>query len=132
MKLLQDTGNAFTHFVACALLNRARGDAVAKVLPLVLKKWGKAERMRDADQAKLVEILRPLGLQQVRCRRLIALGRWFAKGNEPVLSGWPPGAGTYARQSYRILFCCERPRGVKDHALRAHLDDQRKEKHRGR
>ena len=118
MRLLQDTGDPFTHFVACVLLNRTSSKQVARVLPVLLARHGTPDAMVSADPGELAELLRPLGFFRSRAVRLIELAGDYARlGPSPELRG----VGRYGWQSYEILFLGRRPEGVTDKALLLYL-----------
>lgn len=123
-RLLQDVRQPWRHFAICALLNRARGAQVAELLPVLFRRHPTARALARADEGALAELLRPLGMQRVRARRLREIAAWFEAGNVPVISGSPPGAGRYAMDSFQILFLGHAPDGVTDRRLLAYLAER--------
>jgi methyl-CpG-binding domain protein 4 len=88
--------------VCCLLLNRCRGETVRGVVDKLFNKFPDAVEMTRANVGELTEILRPLGFQNQRAKRLVEFSKAF-------MSGWKdvrelPGVGDYAADCYRIFF----------------------------
>lgn len=88
--------------VCCLLLNRCRGETVRGVVDKLFNKFPDAVDMMAADVGELTEILKPLGFQNQRAKRLVEFSTAF-------MSDWKdvrelPGVGDYAADCYRIFF----------------------------
>lgn len=88
--------------VCCLLLNRCRGDTVRGVVERLFEAYPDAVAMIDASLEELTGILRPLGFQNQRAKRLVEFSKAF-------MSGWRdvrelPGVGEYAADCFRIFF----------------------------
>lgn len=88
--------------VCCLLLNRCRGETVRGVVDKLFQRFPDAHTVTEADVGELTDILRPLGFQNQRAKRLVEFSRAF-------MSGWRdvrelPGVGDYAADCYRIFF----------------------------
>jgi len=109
--------------VAVMLLNKTSGHAALPIFWLIIWTWPTPELLSMANIKVLTYILSPLGLQNVRATRLIALSRMIVqqppqahilhKSRAKPENGSPypstaishlPGCGKYALDSYRI-FC---------------------------
>lgn len=108
--------------VACFLLDRCREEVVRPVLAAVLKSWPAPARLASADEKKLALVLRPLGLQSTRARRLIEMSRRFWSTEELGVESIP-GVGSYALDSWRIFVEGRRDVHPQDRKLQAFLSD---------
>lgn len=106
--------NRWQSTVACVLLNRTKRAQVDKVWPTLFKKAPDAKALLSMDHEELQTILKPLGLSNVRAKRLKNLAEdWIAEINFDDLRG----VGEYAIASDKIFYRNEIPDEVKDHAL---------------
>lgn len=108
--------------IVAMFCNQTPGSRARPFLTRLFEKYPDAEALSKADHAELEEEIRPLGLSNVRAKRLIQLGtQWLVQ--PPVAGqvsprkglakkiGYPdtevshlPGCGPYAMDCYR-LFC---------------------------
>lgn len=106
--------NRWQSTVACVLLNRTKRAQVDKVWPVLFEKAPDANTLLLLDHEDLKMILKPLGLSNVRAKRLKNLAEdWIAKIDFEKLRG----VGEYAIASDKIFYRNEIPDEVKDHAL---------------
>lgn len=94
--------DVFKVMVCCLLLNKCRGETVRKIINRLFLCFPNASSMAKADVGELTDVLRPLGLQNQRAKRLVEFARAF-------LGEWKdvrelPGVGDYAADCYRIFF----------------------------
>ena len=106
--------NRWQSTVACVLLNRTKRAQVDKVWPILFEKAPDANALLLLDYEDLKMILKPLGLSNIRAKRLKNLAEdWIAKIDFEKLRG----VGEYAIASDKIFYRNEIPGEVKDHAL---------------
>jgi endonuclease III-like uncharacterized protein len=126
----------FKLIVATMLLNKTTGRAAIPVFRILMSQWPNPEKMVEGSyirmcstlilsfllfavpESTLEHLLHPLGLSNIRAKRLIELSRMYissppsiqvlhksrAKGEPPTPISHLPGVGKYAIDSYRI-FC---------------------------
>lgn len=92
----------FKVLVSCLLLNRCRGETVRGVVDTLFSKFPNAFSLAKADVGELTDVLRPLGFQNQRAKRLVDFAHAF-------LGEWKdvrelPGVGDYAADCWRIFF----------------------------
>ncbi|KAJ6575257.1 DNA glycosylase [Mycena capillaripes] len=128
--LIQETvaDDPWKLLVAVTLLNKTAGKLAIPVFWAILATWPTAWALSQATEPDLVALIRPLGTQNIRAKRLITLSRVYlqdppsnrderpSRAVGPQISSrkrekYPPtpishlpGAGAYALDSYRI-FC---------------------------
>ncbi|KAJ6519960.1 DNA glycosylase, partial [Mycena sanguinolenta] len=114
--------------VAVTLLNKTAGKLAIPVFWSIMAAWSTPWALSQAPEEDIVTLIRPLGTQNVRAKRLIDLSRTYLRDppsfrderpsralGPPISPGkrqkypWTPishlpGAGVYALDSYRI-FC---------------------------
>lgn len=103
MKLLQDTGDPWTHFCACILLNRTTAAQAEQALKELLARWPTPQALAMADPSEIALTIRGCGLQKMRASSLRRMSRAFRTWDGRDATDLP-GLGTYASDSYRILF----------------------------
>ncbi|KAJ7181798.1 DNA glycosylase [Mycena crocata] len=116
--LIQETvaDDPWKLLVAVTLLNKTAGKLALPVFWQIMATWSTAWALSQATESDLVTLIRPLGTQNIRAKRLISLSRAYLQ-DPPVATRraprakYPPtpishlpGAGAYALDSYRI-FC---------------------------
>ena len=117
--------NLYFLVVQAMLWNQTSGIQARPVFSALMKKYPNPKSLSEACLKELITLLRPLGLQNIRARRCIALGRTWIE-NPPTPSrryhrkGYPltslatdteneweiahlPGVGPYALDSFRIF-----------------------------
>ena len=106
----------FKCLVCCLLLNRCRGATVRGVVGALFERFPGAVDMAQADVGELTTILRPLGFQNQRAKRLVEFSKAYNAGFKDVSE--LPGVGEYAADFWRIFFLEELgDEAPKDHAL---------------
>ncbi|KAJ7361600.1 DNA glycosylase [Mycena albidolilacea] len=114
--------------VAVTLLNKTAGKLAIPVFWSIVKAWPTAWALSQAPEPEIVTLIRPLGTQNIRAKRLIDLSRAYLQDPPSLRDQRPsravgppvsprkrekypptpishlPGAGVYALDSYRI-FC---------------------------
>ncbi len=71
--------DVFKVMVCCLLLNRCRGVTVRKVVDTLFLKFPNASSMAEANVGELTDILRPLGFQNQRAKRLVEFARLLGR-----------------------------------------------------
>ncbi len=103
--------------VCCLLLNRCHGATVRGVVGELFAKHPDAASMAAADVEKLTRVLKPLGFQNQRARRLVEFSKAYEGSWRDVEE--LPGVGEYAADFWRIFFLEELgDEAPKDHALK--------------
>ena len=106
----------FKVLVCCLLLNRCRGETVRSVVDKLFEKYPDAVALKDADIEELTALLKPLGFQNQRAKRLVDFSKAFIEEWNDVRE--LPGVGDYAADCYRIFFLEELgDEPPNDHAL---------------
>lgn len=91
--------NLYHLLVAVTLLNRTKGVHARPVFYKLIEKYPSPETLAAANERDLVKLIRPLGLQNIRARRCVALGKaWVANP--------PTSAKRYRRLHYPIIRAC--------------------------
>lgn len=126
MKLVQDTGEPWSHFCACILLNRATAVQAEQALKGLLARWPTPQSLAAADQSEVALTIRGCGLQNMRASSLKRMSRAFRawNGADPTTL---PGLGPYASDSYRILFLKDPTVRPADKVLRKYLEQKEKD-----
>lgn len=122
MKLLQDTGDPWSHFVACILLNRTRAVVARDVLTTILQEYPNPEALSLAGP-RLERILAPCGLVTAKAKALRAMSKEYPQWR--LYWGKLPGVGKYAKDSYEILFLKLHPSDVKDLKLLQYMKENK-------
>ncbi|KAJ6621230.1 DNA glycosylase, partial [Mycena sp. CBHHK59/15] len=114
--------------VAVTLLNKTAGKLAIPVFWSIMTMWPTPWALSQASESDLVALVRPLGTQNIRARRLISMSRTYLRDPPSLRDSRPsrcagpplsprkrgkypptpishlPGTGVYALDSYRI-FC---------------------------
>lgn len=110
--------NRWQSTVACVLLNRTKRAQVDKVWPSLFEVAPDAQSVLAMNHEDLSMHLKPLGLSNVRTKRLKKLAAGWVAG-EPFEKLC--GVGEYAIASDKIFYREELPEDVDDHALKKYL-----------
>ncbi|EIN09422.1 DNA glycosylase [Punctularia strigosozonata HHB-11173 SS5] len=103
--------------IATMLLNKTAGRTAIPIFWKILDRWPSPQALSNADVTELTHMIKTLGLQSMRAKRLIQLSEMYLAAppdpsilhksrNYPVATpvSHLPGSGRYALDSYRI-FC---------------------------
>ncbi|KAJ6604788.1 DNA glycosylase [Mycena vulgaris] len=127
--LIQETvaDDPWKLLVAITLLNKTSGKLAIPVFWSIMATWPNAWALSQASESDLVALIRPLGTQNIRAKRLISLSRAYLQDPPshrderpsravgapisprkrekypPTPISHLPGAGAYALDSYRIV-----------------------------
>lgn len=111
------TPNVFRLLVATCLLNQTKGRAAMPVFWELLRRWPDEHSLAQADVVELTSLLQPIGLHNIRARRLIHMAQRMVevpydesnsfKSRDRTAPDTPigiyPGVGRYAIDSWRIF-----------------------------
>lgn len=113
------------HMVAVIMLNQTGRKPVKTVLPIFLDRWYDAASFVLASEEKIREVIWPLGLVNVRCKRLQKMTDDFLTwdGNDARMLY---GIGKYGSDSYEIFFKQNYSVEPTDHELIRYLKELRK------
>ncbi len=99
----QERIRAWQHMVAVIMLNQTGRKPVKTVLPKFLDKWSRPSKFIQASPNDVQEIIKPLGMVNVRTKRLLKMTIDFLTwdGNDAKVLY---GIGKYGSDSYEIFF----------------------------
>ncbi|EFX70091.1 hypothetical protein DAPPUDRAFT_35863, partial [Daphnia pulex] len=89
--------------VATIFLNKTNGKAATPLIWEFLKRWTTAEVARQADWKEIADLMNPLGLHELRAKRIVRMSEDYLKGDWVKPSDLY-GISKYGSDSYRI-FC---------------------------
>jgi endonuclease III len=115
--------NRWQSTVGCVLLNLTKRAQVDKVWPILFEKAPDPQSILLMDRDDLKQILKPLGLSNVRTSRLKRLAQEWIDGVE---FDKLHGIGEYAIASDMIFYRDLMPENVKDHALVSYIEWKKK------
>ena len=94
---------AWQHMVGVIMLNQTGRKPVKTVFPVFMHKWPTPLTFLEATEAEIKDVIRPLGMVNVRCRRLQGMTEdflnWDGKDATELY-----GIGKYGSDSYEIFF----------------------------
>lgn len=99
----QQISGAWQHFVGVIMLNQTSRKPVKTVLPKFLHLWPTPEKFLTAHHMTVKSVIRPLGMVNVRYRRLCGMTQNYLDwdGNDATELY---GIGKYGSDSYEIFF----------------------------
>jgi methyl-CpG-binding domain protein 4 len=94
---------AWQHMVAVIMLNQTGRKPVKTVFPVFISKWSTPLSFLTATEDEIKNVIWPLGMVNVRCKRLQQMTRDFLTwdGNDATMLY---GIGKYGSDSYEIFF----------------------------
>ena len=94
---------AWQHMVGVIMLNQTGRKPVKTVFPVFMHKWPTPLMFLEATEAEIKDVIWPLGMVNVRCRRLQGMTEdflnWDGKDATELY-----GLGKYGSDSYEIFF----------------------------
>ena len=122
----QQVENVWQHMVGVICLNQVDRRQTKPVLSKLFTKYPTAHSLlRGCTIPMLAEMLKPLGMQNIRAKRIykmsVQIENWNGQ-DATVLHG----IGKYGSDSYRIFYKNEVPTDVKDKELRKYIETIRK------
>ena len=99
----QQINNSWEHFVGVIMLNQTGRKPVKTCLPEFLYWFPTPQALIDADEDFVKSIIQPLGMVNVRYKRLVGMSRDYLTwdGNDATMLY---GIGKYGSDSYEIFF----------------------------
>lgn len=94
---------AWQHMVAVIMLNQTGRKPVKRVFPEFMSRWRTPLKFLDADETEVRSVIEPLGLVNVRYRRLRQMTLDFIEWDYHDATDLY-GIGRYGSDSYRIFF----------------------------
>lgn len=94
---------AWQHMTAVIMLNQTGRKPVKTAAPLLWSLWDNPDSFLLADEAEVKEVIKPLGMVNVRYKRLYRMSQDFLtwNGTDATLLY---GIGKYGSDSYEIFF----------------------------
>lgn len=99
----QQIKSSWEHMVAVIMLNQTYRKTVKRVLPKFLYHFNDAESLLKADIELIKQVIEPLGLVNIRCKRLINMSKDYLTW-DGVDANKLYGIGKYGSDSYQIFF----------------------------
>jgi methyl-CpG-binding domain protein 4 len=99
----QQINGAWQHMVGVIMLNQTGRKPVKRVLPEFLERWPTPEALLRSRIIDIEEVIKPLGMFQVRAKRIYKMSIDFLSwdGNDAARLY---GIGKYGSDSYEIFF----------------------------
>ena len=124
MMVQQIFKSKWKHMVGVMCLNLTTGTQVKRLLPKLFKRYPNAKAFLRGRYDTQQRMLKPLGMSNVRTKRLRRMSRDFLTWNGKDAKDLH-GIGKYGSDSYRIFYKKEIPENVQDKELRRYLNDRR-------
>ena len=114
--------NVWQHMVGVICLNLTNRKQVKEVLPKLFEKYPNATKFLIGNIKTQKRMLAPLGMINVRLKRLRKMSRDFLKWDHKDATDLH-GIGKYGSDSYRIFYKNEIPENVQDKELKRYLNE---------
>ena len=118
----QQVKNVWQHMVGVICLNLTNRKQVKEVLPKLFEKYPNATKFLIGNIKTQKRMLAPLGMINVRLKRLRKMSRDFLKWDHKDATDLH-GIGKYGSDSYRIFYKNEIPENVQDKELKRYLNE---------
>lgn len=99
----QQIDGPWQHMVGVIMLNQTSRIQVKRVLPEFLRYWDTPEKLLAANIDDIKTIIAPLGMTNVRVKRLLGMSQDFLTWNQEDATNLY-GIGKYGSDSYEIFF----------------------------
>ncbi len=121
----QQVSSVWQHMVGVICLNQTSRHQVKRVLPELFEHCPTPQRLLKTGPALLKAILKPLGMVNVREKRIRQMSKDFLTwdGNDATNLY---GIGKYGSDSYRLFYKNEIPEDVGDHELKRYINEELK------
>ena len=120
----QQVESKWQHMVGVICLNLTHRKQVKELLPKLFKRYPNPKSYLKGRLKTQQEMLKPLGMHEVRSKRLRKMSEDFLTWNGEEASDLH-GIGKYGSDSYRIFYKNEIPENVQDKELKRYLNDRR-------
>ena len=117
----QQVKNEWQHMVGVICLNLTNRKQVKEVLPKLFEKYPNATKFLIGNIKTQKRMLAPLGMINVRLKRLRKMSRDFLKWDHNDATDLH-GIGKYGSDSYRIFYKNAIPENVQDKELKRYLN----------
>lgn len=119
----QQVENKWQHMVGVICLNQVNRRQTKPVLTEFFKRWSNAESLLYATRDQIEEVLKPLGMQRVRAKRLYRMSEQFKDWDgEDATQLY--GIGKYGSDSYKLFYKNEIPEDVQDKELKRYIAEE--------
>ena len=119
----QQVKNKWQHMVGVICLNQTGRKQVKSVLPLLFEKYPTPDLFLEADYLEIQEIIAPLGMKNVRTKRLFRMTQDFMHWDGDDASDLY-GIGKYGSDSYEIFYKNNIPSNIGDHELKRYVREE--------
>ena len=119
----QQVESKWQHMVVVICLNQTNRKQVKAVLPKLFKKYPDAVTFIRGHKATQEKILKPLGMNKVRAKRLRNMSVDFLSW-DGIDATDLYGIGKYGSDSYRLFYKNEIPSNVNDHELNRYIQQE--------
>ena len=116
----QQVESRWQHMVGVICLNLTYRKQVKELLPKLFKRYPNPQSYLRGRLKKQQEMLKPLGMYDVRSRRLRKMSRDFLTWDGEEASDLH-GIGKYGSDSYKIFYKNEIPKDVQDKELKKYI-----------
>lgn len=114
---------AWQHMVAVIMLNQTGRKPVKTVFPIFMDRWPTPSRFLKATEQEVKDIIWPLGMVNVRHKRLVGMTQDFLTWQHEDAS-MLYGIGKYGSDSYEIFFKNNYTVEPTDKELKRYLDEE--------
>ena len=119
----QQVENKWQHMVGVICLNQVNRRQTKPVLTEFFKRWSNAESLLYATRDQIEDVLKPLGMQRVRAKRLYRMSEQFKDWDgEDATQLY--GIGKYGSDSYKLFYKNEIPEDVQDKELKRYITEE--------
>ena len=116
----QQVESKWQHMVGVICLNLTHRKQVKELLPKLFKRYPNPKSYLRGRLKTQQEMLKPLGMHEVRSKRLRKMSEDFLTWNGEEASDLH-GIGKYGSDSYKILYKNEIPEDVQDKELKKYI-----------
>jgi methyl-CpG-binding domain protein 4 len=119
----QQVKSKWQHMVGVICLNQTNRKQVKRVLPVLFTVAPTAVHYLNTTEETVKEIIKPLGMVNVREKRLRKMSKDFLTWDENDATDLY-GIGKYGSDSYRLFYKNEIPENVGDHELKRYIEEE--------
>jgi methyl-CpG-binding domain protein 4 len=119
----QQVEDSWQHMVGVICLNQVDRRQTKPVLKEFFERWPTAGFLLFATVDEIAEMLKPLGMQNVRAKRIYKMSQqWLDWDGEDATKLC--GIGKYGSDSYRIFYKNDIPNDVEDKELKRYIEEE--------